>query len=102
MRNLVLLKIETSLTETQTSLLLKIDLENTGFSFQTSLIKIYFQVLRYLVCSIVQTAIAVLLSLLIMIATGKLVTSENNISKISSFLRLTALLTKFIKVKKYI
>ena len=50
--------------ETQTSLLLKRDLENTGFSFQTSLIKIYFQVLRYLVCSIVQTTIAVLLSLL--------------------------------------
>ena len=56
----------------------------------------------YLVCSIVQTAIAVLLSLLIMIAKGKLVTSENNISKISLFLSLTALLTKFIKLKKYI
>ena len=45
--------VETILTETQTSLLLK-DLENTGFSFQTSLIKTSFQVLRHLVCSIVQ------------------------------------------------
>ena len=66
--------METSLTETQTSLLLKRYLENTGFSFQTSLIKISFQVMRYLVCSIVQIAIAVLPSLLIMIAKGKLVT----------------------------
>ena len=94
--------METSLTEIQTSLLLKRYLENTGFSFQTSLIKISFQVLRYLVCSIVQIAIAVLPSLLIMIAKGKLVTSENNISKISLFLNLTAFSTKFIKVKKYI